>query len=51
MLNSIYIHNNMTKLDKIEIVRRLNDDAGQKELFREADEVRRKYVGDEVHLR
>ena len=51
MLNSIYILNNMTKFDKIEIVRRLNDDAGQKELFREADEVRRKYVGDEVHLR
>ncbi|HBO50282.1 MAG TPA: [FeFe] hydrogenase H-cluster radical SAM maturase HydE, partial [Alphaproteobacteria bacterium] len=41
----------MKKLDKTEIVRRLQDDAGQEELLKEADEVRRRYVGDEVHLR
>ncbi len=36
---------------KEEIVRRLKDDAGQKELLKEADKVRHDNVGDEVHLR
>ena len=38
-------------LSKEEIVRRLKDDAGQKELLKEADKVRHDNVGDEVHLR
>ena len=45
------LENNMTTLDKEEIVRRLKDDAGQDELLAKADKVRHDYVGDEVHLR
>lgn len=41
----------MKKLDKNEIIRRLKDEAGQKALLKEADDVRRKNVGDAVHLR
>ena len=41
----------MRMLSKEEIVRRLKDDAGQKELLKEADKVRHDNVGDEVHLR
>jgi len=39
------------KLDKEEIVSLLKNNSINKELFQTADEVRRKYVGDEVHLR
>ena len=45
------LENNMTTLDKEEIVRRLKDDVGQDELLAKADKVRHDYVGDEVHLR
>lgn len=38
-------------LSKDELVRILADDKFDAELFRAADEVRKKYVGDEVHLR
>ena len=38
-------------LSKPEIVRLLADEEHQQDLFKQADEVRRQYVGDEVHLR
>ncbi|AWI07150.1 [FeFe] hydrogenase H-cluster radical SAM maturase HydE [Clostridium drakei] len=38
-------------LSKNEIVRLLKDDECNKQLFNAADRVRKKYVGDEVHLR
>lgn len=38
-------------LTKDEIVALLKDEAHQQDLFDKADEVRRQYVGDEVHLR
>ena len=39
------------ELEKAEIIRLLADEQNQDELFKKADSVRRKYVGDEVHLR
>ena len=39
------------QLTKAEIIRLLSDEQNQDELFKRADEVRRQYVGDEVHLR
>lgn len=39
------------KLDKQEIVALLADEAHTQDLFAAADRVRRRYVGDEVHLR
>ena len=38
-------------LTKKEIVALLSDDANEQELFKRADDVRRKNVGDEIHLR
>lgn len=38
-------------LDKNEIVRLLEDNSCNEELFNAADSIRKKYVGDEVHLR
>lgn len=38
-------------MKKDEIIRLLSDEAGEKELFDRADAVRKKYVGDEIHLR
>ncbi|WML36145.1 [FeFe] hydrogenase H-cluster radical SAM maturase HydE [Clostridium sp. OS1-26] len=38
-------------LDKEEIIKILEDDNCNEELFNAADRVRKKYVGDEVHLR
>lgn len=38
-------------LNKQEIIDLLKDETNQRELFSRADEVRKKYVGDEVHLR
>lgn len=38
-------------LSKEELVSILNDDSINEELFKAADKVRQKYVGDEVHLR
>ena len=38
-------------MKKDEIIRLLSDEAGEKELFARADAVRKKYVGDEIHLR
>lgn len=38
-------------LSRSEIIKLLSDEANQNELFKKADEVRRQYVGDEVHLR
>ena len=37
--------------DKEELIRLLSDEENQEELFQKADEVRRRNVGDEVHLR
>lgn len=39
------------KLQKSEIIELLTDETNQEELFKKANEVRKKYVGDEVHLR
>lgn len=39
------------QLTKAEIIRLLADKQNQDELFKQADAVRRQYVGDEVHLR
>lgn len=39
------------ELSKQEIVRLLTDEEHQGDLFKQADEVRRRHVGDEVHLR
>ncbi len=39
------------ELEKAEIIKLLADEQNQDDLFRKADEVRRRYVGDEVHLR
>lgn len=44
-------YNAAMTLNKEEIIRLLNDENGQNDLFRQADDVRRKNVGDEVHLR
>lgn len=41
----------MEQLTKSEIVDILKDDSQNEQLFAKADEIRRKYVGDEVHLR
>ena len=38
-------------LDKSEIVELFNSNEHNEELFKAADRVRKKYVGDEVHLR
>ena len=38
-------------LDKKEIIRLLSDEENQNILFEQADNIRKKYVGDEVHLR
>lgn len=38
-------------LSKQKIIRLLADEAHQQDLFKQADEVRNQYVGDEVHLR
>lgn len=38
-------------LSKKEIIDLLSDEENQNELFTKADEIRRQYVGDEVHLR
>lgn len=38
-------------LSKQEIIRLLADETHQQDLFKQADEVRNQYVGDEVHLR
>lgn len=38
-------------LNKDEIIALLQDEKNEKHLFHRADEVRKKYVGDEVHLR
>ncbi len=38
-------------LAKAEIIERLANEENQSELFRQADAVRKQYVGDEVHLR
>lgn len=38
-------------LQKEEIIKLLNDEQNQQKLFERADDVRRQYVGDEVHLR
>ncbi len=38
-------------LTKEEIIRLLQDETNQKNLFKKADDIRRQYVGDEVHLR
>lgn len=38
-------------LSKNEIIDLLSDEKNQNELFTKADEIRRQYVGDEVHLR
>ncbi len=42
---------NTHKLSKTEIIKLLKDDSINKELFEAADRVRKKYVGDEIHLR
>lgn len=39
------------KLDKSQIIAFLTDEVQQDELLKKADDVRRKYVGDDVHLR
>lgn len=39
------------KLEKADIIRLLSDEQNQDYLFKKADEVRKQYVGDEVHLR
>ncbi len=41
----------MEQLTKSEIIDILKDDSQNEQLFAKADEIRRKYVGDEVHLR
>lgn len=41
----------MENLSKSDIIQILKDDSLNEELFSSADEVRRKYVGDEIHLR
>lgn len=38
-------------LNKAEIVKLLQDETHQAELFKKADAIRRQYVGDEIHLR
>lgn len=38
-------------LSRNDIIRLLDDEERQNDLFKKADETRRKYVGDEVHLR
>ena len=38
-------------LTREEIIRLLQDETNQKNLFKKADDIRRQYVGDEVHLR
>jgi len=38
-------------LQKEEIIKLLTDEQNQQELFDKADDIRKKYVGDEVHLR
>lgn len=40
-----------SNLSKDEIIEILNTDSKNQELFKSADETRKKYVGDEVHLR
>lgn len=40
-----------TPFDKEEIIRLLSDSQHQNELYKRADEIRQKYLGDEVHLR
>ncbi|MDO4184534.1 MAG: [FeFe] hydrogenase H-cluster radical SAM maturase HydE [Rhodospirillales bacterium] len=37
--------------NKLQIIKLLNDAEQQKTLFKKADDIRRQYVGDEVHLR
>ncbi len=39
------------ELKRAEIIRLLSDEQNQDDLFKKADSVRQKYVGDEVHLR
>ncbi len=39
------------ELSRDEIIALLKDDSINEELFKVADEVRKKYLGDEVHLR
>lgn len=41
----------MTDFSRDDIIKLLNDEDGQSELCRHADEVRKEHVGDEVHLR
>ncbi len=41
----------MENLTRDDIIELLKDDSQNKELFSYADEIRKKYVGDEVHLR
>ena len=41
----------MEQLTKSEIIEILKDDSQNEQLFAKADDIRRKYVGDEVHLR
>ena len=39
------------QMNKEQVLKLLTDEANQESLFQKADEVRKKYVGDEVHLR
>lgn len=38
-------------MNKEQVLKLLTDEANQESLFQKADDIRRKYVGDEVHLR